>query len=1108
MKSHVYEKDDEFILNDYNNVKPFSSFFPSIAGLWGKPMWVFFVNRGQAIACMGVKDKDGALMEFIAANKAYRQTSLHGFRTFVKIRQKNKELYYEPFKNSGRNTNAIKQSMRITSYSLSIKEVNKNLGLEFMVEYFTVPSEKLPALARILSVKNISENIQSVECIDGLPMIIPYGTTNFLLKNMSRIGEAWFGGVRFAGKYKIPIYKLKVEPLDRPEVIKINAANFYAGFYYDKNNELIFPRFITDSDVIFNQMNDFTLPIEFIKNKKIPKFADESAKNKTPSAMGYFKTKIKKNECFQYYSVIGCSLRISDITSFIERLVHNSYLKEKKKENRFIIKNIQNKILFKSSLNMFDNYCQQTYLDNTLRGGYPVILGAGKNSKVYYAYSRIHGDMEREYNDFVIMPQYFSHGNGSYRDVNQNRRNDVFFNPETGEEPLVYFLNLIQLDGFNPLGIIGSEFWVRDKDILLKYFKKREQRKKVEKFISNRQFTLGDFFNFIEQEKIIIPSNGIQLLDKLISASEKIDRAEPKTGYWSDHWHYNIDLMESFFGVYPEKFQEIFIQKEIFTFYDNPFIVMPRKEKYVLFQNRPRQLDAVYRDPEKVRIIETRHQDKHTVRTEYGEGRIFKTNLLGKLLSLVANKYASLDPEGKGVELESERSNWNDALNGLPGLFGSSTSETLELKRLIIFIIDSIDKLNQSFITRIWSAEEIIDFLFNLEQITKKHTQKYAFWDQTHAAKEKYWKKTKNGVSGKVKSITFKKIKEILWLFLKKVDSGLNKSFDEKSNVIFTYFENEVVKYEILKQNKKPKKNWNNLTCIKALKFTQKPLPLFLEGPVHYLRINKDKEEAKKIYKNVMKSKLYDRKLKMYKVNASLKKASIDIGRLKIFTPGWLENESIWLHMEYKYLLELLRNGLIDEYYKSAQTALVPFMNPHVYGRSIYENVSFIVSSAHPDEKLHGQGFTARLSGSTAEFLSIWLLINAGLNPFYIEEGQLCLKLKPQLMGSLFIKKKEVVKNYDHIDIAGDFSFYKENLVQEIILPVNCLLFKFLGKVIVVYHNPGRKNTYGKNGVKIQKMELTYFNNEKQEITGDVLREPYSYDVRNGRIKRIDAYLG
>jgi len=36
-----------------------------------------------------------------------------------------------------------------------------------------------------------------------------------------------------------------------------------------------------------------------------------------------------------------------------------------------------------------------------------------------------------------------------------------------------------------------------------------------------------------------------------------------------------------------------------------------------------------------------------------------------------------------GIEMEAGKPGWYDALNGLPGLFGSSVGETAELIRLI-----------------------------------------------------------------------------------------------------------------------------------------------------------------------------------------------------------------------------------------------------------------------------------------------------------------------------------------------------------------------------------------------------------------------------------------
>ena len=76
--------------------------------------------------------------------------------------------------------------------------------------------------------------------------------------------------------------------------------------------------------------------------------------------------------------------------------------------------------------------------------------------------------------------------------------------------------------------------------------------------------------------------------------------------------------------------------------------------------------------------------------------------------------------------------------------------------------------------------------------------------------------------------------------------------------------------------------------------------------------------------------------------------------------------------MTYKYILGLLKGGLYDEFYEEIKSNLVCFMDPDVYGRSTLENSSFIASSLNPNPSVRGQGFVARLSGSTAEMLSIW----------------------------------------------------------------------------------------------------------------------------------------
>jgi hypothetical protein len=229
------------------------------------------------------------------------------------------------------------------------------------------------------------------------------------------------------------------------------------------------------------------------------------------------------------------------------------------------------------------------------------------------------------------------------------------------------------------------------------------------------------------------------------------------------------------------------------------------------------------------------------------------------------------------------------------------------------------------------------------------------------------------------------------------------------------------------------------------------------------------------IYQEVRKSDIFDSKLNMYKTSSSLEKETYEIGRSRAFTPGWLERESIFMHMEFKYLLGMLKAGLYEEFFQDLQSALPPFMDPEVYGRSVLENSSFIASSVNPDSNVHGQGFVARLSGTTAEFLTMWQTMMMGKDVFSVKEGSLALTLQPLLPAWLFDENGRVE-------------------------------FSFLGKSLVTYHNPKRKNTYGENGVTTEKYVL-HGKDGAVTVNTDCIKASYAQMVRAGEFERIDVYL-
>lgn len=1085
------KEDGSFIVENYNFSKPFASFFPGIAGLYGIPMWVFFVNRGQGICSFGTNSKDQPILEFFPANQAYQMVFTRGFRTFIKINKKATSLFYEPFHDSLNNLRYTRKNrMVVNCANLQLEEHNATLGLSVAVDYFAIPCDNFAALVRAVTIRNTSPAPKEFELIDGLPIMIPYGVSNMFLKKLSRTIEAWMGIENLENR--APFYRLKVDPTDRPEVIHIEKGNFYLSFC-PRGNSVERLRPIVDPACIFGTMGDLSVPQRFLEAPSFRYPAKQSLQSKTPCAFSFTKVALRKNQAFTLYSLFGSMEHLAKLNKNLRRIACADYVKAKRDENNRLLEPLMHNTATVSALPHLNLYAQRTFLDNVVRGGLPITL-EHHNKTVVYVYSRKHGDLERDYNKFLTQATYFSQGDGNYRDVNQNRRNDIFFNPALGDANIKHFFNLIQLDGFNPLVIKGRRYYIDDTVEITKIIKRsvsKDNKGILHAFLS-KPFYIGELFMFLEEHGIAIKDKA-QFITEVIEESTACELAEHKEGFWIDHWTYNLDLLESFLSLFPEKLKDVFYDDRTFTFYDDYWVVNPRHKKYVLYGGEPKQLHAVAACKEKQLLIEERKAEPHTVRTEYGHGVIYTTNLLEKFVCIIVNKLASLDPFGVGIEMEANKPGWYDALNGLPALFGSSVPETIELKRWIVFTKKALASLGRGEGFRIALAEEFFDFCKGMDSLLRKvrgnsARDNFAFWDQASHLKEVFRAKTIFGISGQHKHMPLSDLIRFLDRALHKVELAIAAAKDTKTAAYTTYFINEVVRFERISEGKEG-------IFIKPLAFRQKPLALFLEGFVHALKIAQTPREKKAIYRAVRSSTLYDVRRRMYKVNASLKNEPEEIGRCRVFTPGWLENESIWVHMEYKYLLELLRAGLYDEFYRDFFAVLIPFQDPQVYGRSILENSSFIVSSVFPDKELHGSGFVARLSGSTAEFIHMWLLMNIGTEPFFIDgAGRLALRFRPVLSRKLFTKKQCSIG----IDAYGR---------NKVIIAKNCYAFIFLGTTLVVYHNPKQRNTYGNNGVSVTKIVLEDKEKKITAIHSDIIGEEYAPATRAGAYARIDIYL-
>ena len=1043
--ANSFDASGRFILSDFQYKRPFSSFLPGIAGLQGIPMWVFYVNRGQAICSFGVENKDHPILEFQAANKAYQSTSLLGFRTFLNGTRAGMTWHQEAFSPS--QMDDIQQTMFIGMNEIEVQEINPALGYQINVLYFILPNEPFSGLVRQVILKNLQDTPLNLEVLDGLPCIIPYGVDNGALKHISRTIEAWMRVDNLQNR--LPFYRLKATPGDTAEVSAIQAGN-YALAFSDGN---LLP-VIADPVSIFGWDTGLSKAHLFHDHG----LADVLKKPQTlegRSLCAFFGGgfEIDPGDTHTMTSIYGFASSLSVIQSNVERLITKSYIDKKQNNARKLTKELTDVIKTESASPVFDAYCRQTFLDNLLRGGYPLILG---NKHVYHVYSRKHGDIERDYNYFVLAPEYYSQGNGNYRDINQNRRSDVFFVPQAGLPNIRLFTSLIQSDGYNPLVISGLTFSVhvdQQADIL----SLAKQNNGLERILEKR-FTPGELLEATLNAQTLVSKE--DFFHQVLAHADVHIQAEHGEGYWIDHWTYIMDLIEAYLAIFPDEMKSLLHDSDPIPFFDSAYFVQPRNERFVLSDGKPRQLNAVTVDQEKAALIESRVEDQHWTRSQHGQGDIFRLPLISKLTLLAVLKFLTLDPSGMGIQMEAGRPGWYDALNGLPALFGSSMPESYELLRLVKFLTDTLVEWPQPIMLPV-EAQVLIDVIGKVQAVER---DTFIIWDQMTGALETYRESVRMGFDGKTVSID---IANILINMLKVLIKGIKRANDFDGDIPPTYFIHECIDYE-----RTGTMDGYGRPHIQVKSTRPVPLPAFLEGPVRLMRVSQ-REDVAHLHDNLRSSDLFDRKLGMFKVNSSLQGQLHEIGRARAFTPGWLENESIWMHMSFKYLLELLRAGLIEEFFNELKFHLPPFMKPDIYGRSLLENSSFIVSSAHPDTSLHGNGFVARLSGSTAEFLSMWTMMTAGRKPFRLEKGELVLELKPTLPGWMF---------------KQDGTF----------------IFCFLGSCEVTLHNPSRQDTY-QEGAVINRIVLRS-KAETIELKGAIISSPYASRVRLGEFEAADIY--
>lgn len=1018
MRNSYFDAELHFVQTEYGKQPPFSSFLPAFAGPWGIPTWCNYNNRGQAICSFGVQDKDHAILEFIAASTAYRCTALTGFRTFLK----QGGIVVEPFADS-------MGTMILEPNALRLTWKNEQTSVE--VVYFTLPNERMAGLCRRLRIQNLLSAETVLELLDGLATIVPYGVCDEKLKQEPNLSTAWMR-VEKAEEH-LPCFGIRASMEDSTRVSEISGRNFRLAFAED---ERLLPALVRP-ELVFGWDTSLLRPVAF-EQAPLSALLHRQLVNENflPCCMTAWQGTLPVNGTVELWEFYGQANDEQELRAFCAKAQNKAFFERKLTQGRALTEALTAQVRCKTADPIFDGYISQTFLDNVMRGGFPYCLGSGQDTLPVYLYSRKHGDPEREYNAFYLDRAYFSQGNANFRDICQNRRSDTFFHPNAGQFNLQLFFELLQPDGYNPLVLEPVSYRAQHPEQLTWQLTEPYRKEALE--LLSTPFTMGNLAMAAENWHL---PDAAAFLAAVLGDSVMEPNAEFQAGYWSDHWTYLLDLLESELAIYPEQEAALLFGAAQYRWFSAQADVLPQTQRYCQTERGLRQYHCVA----------PRTNEKKWVTAQ--DGSVVYSTLFEKLLLLCTVKSATLDPSGAAVEMEGGKPGWNDALNGLPAQFGAGLAESCELLRLLDYLIAR----QPLYPRQIELHEEITELLWDVSALTSKKCTDEERWYERNRIRDRYRAQTRQGFSGKNEAVPAERLLQALKTLATALRMAIDTATAENGGICPTYYSYQAGSVRSTEDGLFP------------TKLVKKSLPLFLEGPTRWLRTSRSTAAKIQMATAVQDSTLYDHALKMYRLNASLKNESFEIGRIRAFPDGWLENASIWLHMEYKYLLSLLKSGLYEQFFADFRNAAIPFLSPEHYGRSTMENSSFLVSSLNANTTAHGRGYVSRLSGSTAELISIWLEMFFGGKPFQYDSS-LCLRFRPAIPEYLIGSRQTVSAT-------------------------------FLGTISVTYHLSELSALVPENY-----QIIGYCLDSEVQISGDRIPEKWAKQIRDRRIKKIDVF--
>mgnify|MGYP001820897066 FL=1 len=652
-----------------SNVDAMRPFFMSVVS--DSNHWMFISSNGGLTA--GRKDSGFALFPYYTDDKITEGADITGSKTILRIDQAGKTQLWEPFSDRYVGMYRTTRNLYKNSYGNKVifEEINEDLGLTFRYQWST--SDQYGFVKRSTLVNTSSKEIQ-VTVLDGIQNLMPFGVDTGLQATSSNLVDAYKKN-ELETEVGLGIYALSAIIVDKAEPSEALKATTVWSLGMNK------PRYLVSS----LQLNDFR------KGKELTQEVDIRAEKGAYFIVSEVRLESDSEKHWMIIadvnqsinSIVGISEKIkgdSDLTAsvlddielgtqhllelnsaadgmqltadplrnmrhFANTLFNimrggifdENYQIDKADFVKYIEK--ANKEVFKHKENLLHELPDLFSLEHlrTACNGLEDSDGDTNFKRLLFEYlplkfSRRHGDPSRPWNKFSINTRNEDGSKildyqGNWRDIFQNWEALAHSYPEFMENMIHKFLNATTFDGYNPYRVTKDGFdW------------------------------------------------------------ETIEPDDPWSyiGYWGDHQIiYLLKFLEFIEKHSPSALSDYFDQ-DIFVYANVPYKI----KSYADIIRNPK--DTIVLDTVSENDI---HQKRNALGADGGllgdrNHRIYKVNLIEKLLATVLAKMSNFIPEG-GIWMNTQRPEWNDANNALVGN-GVSMVTLYYLRRFLNFFEDSI----------------------------------------------------------------------------------------------------------------------------------------------------------------------------------------------------------------------------------------------------------------------------------------------------------------------------------------------------------------------------------------------------------------------------------